>query len=100
MAFWTLGYQFVLIARWPAKTVIWCFLTIAIIGFFLLGRLWKKSGAVPGKGYEFHSSHLFRSERPMAGKNRNMVFSHHRHYRIFFAGAFVEKERRRPRQRL
>jgi len=59
MAFWTLGYQFVLIARWPAKTVIWCFLTIAIIGFFLLGRLWKKSGAVPGKGYEFHSSHLF-----------------------------------------
>ncbi|SRR6266545_37443 len=59
LAFWTLAYQFVLIVRWPAKTITGCFLTFAIIGFFLLGRLWKKSNATPGKGYGFHSSQLF-----------------------------------------
>lgn len=58
LAFWTLAYQLVLIVRWPAKTIIWCFLTIAIAGFFLLGRLWKKTNSTPGKGYRFHLSQI------------------------------------------
>ena len=57
-AFWTLSYQFVLILRWPAKTIIWCFLLIAIAGFLLLGRLWKKTNATPGRGYRFHLSQV------------------------------------------
>jgi hypothetical protein len=59
VAFWTLAYQLVLIARWPAKTITWCFLAIAIPGFFLLGRLFKKTNATPGNGYRFHLSHIF-----------------------------------------
>jgi hypothetical protein len=58
LAFWTLAYQFVLIVRWPAKTITWCFLAMAIVGFYLLGRLWKKTNATPGKGYQFHPSQL------------------------------------------
>ena len=58
LAFWTLAYQFVLIARWPAKTIIWCFLVMAVAGFFSLWRLWKKTNATPGKGYRFHLSQL------------------------------------------
>jgi hypothetical protein len=58
LAFWTLAYQLVLIVRWPAKTIIWCFLVMAVAGFFLLWRLWKKTDAAPGKGYRFHSSQL------------------------------------------
>src|SRR5947199_3740404 len=42
VAFWTLAYQLVLILRWPAKTITWCFLAIAVAGFYVLGRLWKK----------------------------------------------------------
>jgi hypothetical protein len=57
-AFWTLAYQLVLILRWPAKTITWCFLAIAIAGFFFLGRLWKKTNATPGRGYRFHPSQL------------------------------------------
>src|SRR5205809_2597049 len=57
-AFWTLSYQFVLILRWPAKTIIWCFLLIAIAGFLLLGRLWKKTNATPGERYRFHPSQI------------------------------------------
>src|SRR5438034_180577 len=57
-SFWTLSYQFVLILRWPAKTIIWCFLLIAIAGFLLLGRLWKKTNAIPGRGYRFHLSQV------------------------------------------
>src|SRR6266496_4014492 len=57
-AFWTLSYQFVLILRWPAKTIIWCFLLIAIAGFLLLGRLWRKTNATPGRGYRFHLSQV------------------------------------------
>ena len=57
-AFWTLAYQLVLIVRWPAKTITWCFLAIAIAGFFLLGRLWKRSNAIPGQHYRFHPSQL------------------------------------------
>jgi hypothetical protein len=59
LAFWTLAYQLVLIVRWPAKTITWCFLALAIAGFFLLGHLWKKTNATPGKRYQFHLSHLF-----------------------------------------
>src|SRR5438034_2932271 len=58
VAFWTLAYQLVLIARWPAKTITWCFLAMAIAGFVLLGRSWKKTNAIPGKEYRFHRSHL------------------------------------------
>jgi hypothetical protein len=58
VAFWTLAYQLVLVARWPAQTIPWCFLAISIAVFFALGRLWKKTDAIPGKGYRFHPSHL------------------------------------------
>src|SRR6266513_4036054 len=58
VAFWTLAYEFVLIVRWPAKTITWCFLATAILGFVLLGRLWKKTNATPGRCYRFHVSHL------------------------------------------
>jgi hypothetical protein len=58
LAFWTLAYQFVLIVRWPAKTITWCFLGITTVAFFLLGRLWKETDATPGKGYRFYFSHL------------------------------------------
>ena len=59
IAFWTLAYDLVLVARWPAQTITWCFLAIAIGGFFALGRLWTKTGAIPGKAYRFHPSHVF-----------------------------------------
>jgi hypothetical protein len=58
LAFWTLAYQLVLIARWPAKTITWCFLVMAVAGFFFLWRLWKTTNAAPGKGYRFHLSQL------------------------------------------
>jgi hypothetical protein len=58
LAFWTLAYQLVLVVRWPAKTITWCFLAMAIVGFFLLSALWKKTNATPGKGYRFHLSHV------------------------------------------
>jgi hypothetical protein len=58
LAFWTLAYQLVLTVRWPAVTITWCFLAIAVAGFFLLWRLWKKTNAAPGKGYRFHLSQL------------------------------------------
>src|SRR5882724_5914358 len=58
VAFWTLAYQLVLIIRWPAKTITWCFLAIAIPGFFFLGRLFKKTNATPGNGYRFHLSQI------------------------------------------
>ena len=61
VAFWTLAYQLVLVLRWPAKTITWCFLAIAIAGFFLFGRLWKKTSAVPGKGYRFEYSTVERN---------------------------------------
>jgi hypothetical protein len=59
IAFWTLAYDLVLIARWPAQTITWCFLAIAIAGFCALGRLWRKTGAIPGKAYRFHPPHVF-----------------------------------------
>src|ERR1700756_3747443 len=58
VAFWTLAYQLVLILRWPAKTITWCFLAIAIAGFLALGRLWKRTSAMPGKGYRFYPSQV------------------------------------------
>ena len=58
IAFWTLAYDVVLVARWPAQTITWCFLAIAIPGFFALGRLWKATGEIPGKAYRFHPSQL------------------------------------------
>src|SRR5216117_2900577 len=59
LAFWTFAYQLVLIVRWPAKTITWCFLALAIAGFFLLAAFWNKTNATPVKGYRFHLSHLF-----------------------------------------
>src|SRR5262245_52347445 len=58
IAFWTLAYHLVLVARWPANTITWCFLGIAIAGFSLLGLLWKETNAIPGKGCRFHPSHV------------------------------------------
>jgi len=58
LAFWTLAYQVILVLRWPAKTIASCFLAIAIAGFFLLWRLWKKTNTTPGKYYRFHFSHI------------------------------------------
>jgi len=59
LAFWTLAYQLVLILRWPATTITWCFFAIAIAGFLFLGRVWKKTDATPGRGYHFHPSQVF-----------------------------------------
>lgn len=58
IAFWTLAYDVVLVARWPAHTITWCFLAFAIAGGVALGRLWTKTSAIPGKSYRFHPSHL------------------------------------------
>ena len=58
LAFWTLAYDFALILRWPANTITWCFLAIAFVGFYLLGRVWRKTNGTPGNGYRFHVSHL------------------------------------------
>src|SRR5262249_8079558 len=58
VAFWTVAYQLVLIVRWPAKTIIWCFVTIAFVSFYLLGSVWKKSNAIPGKRHRFHASQV------------------------------------------
>jgi len=58
IAFWTLAYDLVLVARWPAQTITWCFLAMAILGFTGLTRLWKKTEALPGKGYRFHPCHI------------------------------------------
>jgi len=58
IAFWTLAYDLVLVARWPAHTITWCFLAFAIPGGVALGRLWTKTSATPGKNYRFHPSHL------------------------------------------
>src|SRR5207247_3783348 len=58
VAFWTLAYHLVLVLRWPAKTITWCFIAIAIAGFFLFGRLRKKTNAIPGKAYRFHPSQV------------------------------------------
>ena len=57
-AFWTLAYQLVLVGRWPARTIIWVFLSIAIAGLFFLVLLWKKTNATPGRGYRFHPSQI------------------------------------------
>lgn len=58
IAFWTLAYDLVLVARWPAHTITWCFLAFAIAGGVALGRLWTKTNAIPGKSYRFHLSQL------------------------------------------
>jgi hypothetical protein len=57
-AFWTLSYQLVLVTRWPAETVVWCFFAIALAGLFSLTRLWAKTNATPGSGYRFDSCQL------------------------------------------
>ena len=58
VAFWTLAYQLVLIARWPAGTITWCALGIAILSFSFLWPVWKKAKATPGRGYRFHPSQI------------------------------------------
>jgi hypothetical protein len=57
-AFWTLAYQLVLVARWPAHWSVWCFLVIAVVGFVLLWCLWNKTDATPGRRYHFHPSQI------------------------------------------
>ncbi len=57
-AFWTVSYQLVLVARWPAQTMVWCFFVVAFSGLFLLARIWKKTNATPGSGYRFHPSQV------------------------------------------
>lgn len=57
-AFWTTAYQIVLITRWPAHTILWCFLIIAVSGSFLIRRLLSKSNAPSAYRYRFHSAHL------------------------------------------
>ena len=57
IAFWTLAYDLVLVARWPAHTITWCFLIIAFGGLCWLRGLWKKTNAIPGEGYHFDPSH-------------------------------------------
>jgi hypothetical protein len=59
MALWTLAYQLVLIARWPASMITWCFLAAAGVASFFLCRLWKQTDSMPSKGYRFHFSHIF-----------------------------------------
>jgi hypothetical protein len=58
IAFWTLAYDIVLVARWPAQSVTWCFLVFTLAAGLALGHLWKKTNAIPGKHYRFHLSHL------------------------------------------
>jgi hypothetical protein len=58
VAFFTLAYQLVLVARWPAQTMVWCFFVIALGALFLLTRLWEKTDAAPGRGYRFHPSQI------------------------------------------
>ena len=57
-AFWTLAYQLVLVARWPAQTIVWCFFAISALGMFFLARVWKQTDATPGRRYRFHPSQI------------------------------------------
>src|SRR5690349_21592611 len=57
-AFWTLSYQLVLVTRWPADTMLWCFFAIALVGLFSLTRLWATTNATPGSRYRFHPCQL------------------------------------------
>ncbi len=58
IAFWTLAYDLVLVARWPAHTITWCFVAFTIAGGGALGHLWTRTSAIPGKNYRFHPSQL------------------------------------------
>ncbi len=57
-ALWTLAYQLVLVACWPARMIVWCFIGMALAGFALFLCLWKRTDAVPGSGYRFHPSQI------------------------------------------
>ena len=57
-ASWTLAYQLVLVARWPAWTMVWFFFPIVALGLFFLFRLLVRTNALPAVGYRFHPSHL------------------------------------------
>jgi hypothetical protein len=58
-AFWTVAYQLVLIARWPARSIIWLFFVITVLGLLFAARSWKRTHVVPGYGYHFHLAHVF-----------------------------------------
>ncbi len=58
VAFWTLSYQLVFLARWPAQWIVGCFAVIAAVGLFVLTRLWKNTNSTPGRGYRFHPSQV------------------------------------------
>src|SRR5437870_12236355 len=57
LAFWSFAYHLVLIVRWPAKTITWCFLALAIAGFSLLAASGNNTNATPAQGYRCHLSH-------------------------------------------
>jgi hypothetical protein len=57
-AFWTLSYQFVLVARWPARSVVWVFFAFAALGLFFTIQLWRRTNTAPRWRYRFHPSHL------------------------------------------
>src|SRR5207247_10996406 len=59
LAFWTFAYQLVLIVRWPAKTITWCFLALGIAGFFLLAGFWHKTNGTSAKGSLFSVFYFF-----------------------------------------
>src|SRR5215217_7724863 len=57
-AFWTVAYQLVLVTRWPAYMIVWCFFAIALGGLILLWRLWSTTNAMPRGQYRFHPAHV------------------------------------------
>lgn len=57
-ASWTLAYQLVLVARWPAWTIVWLWLPITALVLFFLLCFWTRTKALIVMGYRFHPSHL------------------------------------------
>ena len=57
-ASWTLAYQLVLVARWPAWTIVWFWFPITALELFSLVRLWARTNTLPILEYRFHPSHL------------------------------------------
>ena len=57
-AFWTIAYQLVLIARWPARSIVWFFFAFAASGLVFTVRLWRRTNILPSWIYRFHPSHL------------------------------------------
>ncbi len=56
-AWWTLAYQFVLLTRLPAWSVIPIFVILSVLGFYG-ARRWLKEGPIPRVPYRFCGPHL------------------------------------------